>query len=88
MAGPDTRRQRNEGRVCVRAWRVPIFGDFSGHADGERRGPDRIGGCRWKGVDETRRQVPSGRPRPSAFAVGVLRDACKKGKVCARLACA
>ena len=51
---------------------------MSAHADGERRGLDRIGGERRKGLGETRLQAPSDRHRPSAIAVGVRRDVEKK----------
>ena len=52
-----------------------IFKHFSGHADGERRGLDRIGGWHRKGLgwdaSSDTFQIDHG---SSAFAVGTLRD--------------
>ena len=45
-----------------------IFGDFSGHADGECRGLGRIGGGHRKRPGETRLWVPSDRRGSPAFA--------------------
>ena len=39
-----------------------IFGDFSGHADGERRGLDRVGGRHRKGPGGTKRCASYWRP--------------------------
>ena len=46
---------------------------FQGHADGERRGLDRIGGQHHKGLSETRPWAPSDRPESLALAVHMLR---------------
>ena len=65
-------------RKPARVMKDALFlNDFSAHADGERRGLDRIGGQRRRCLGATRLQVPSARPGSSAFAVGMLRN-CQK----------
>ena len=51
-----------------------FWGNISARADGERRGSDRTGGQRRKGLGETRLQVPPDRRGSPACAVGMLRD--------------
>ena len=58
--------------------RGPFLATFSAHADGERRGLDRVGGPHRKDLRQARLQVPSDWPRPLAFAVGMLRGVTKK----------
>ena len=63
-----------EARIYFRLF----FYNLSAHADGERRGPDCIGGWRRKDLGEARLQVRSGRHGSSAFAVGVPREVVQK----------
>ena len=46
MQVPSTRGRMGAAHLCVRAFvrSIPIFRNFSGHADGECQGLDRIGG--------------------------------------------
>ena len=68
------------GRASTKFPIRPIFCNLSAHADGERRGLDRIGGWHRKGLGETCLQVPSDRHGSSAIAVGMLRDMKPKNK--------
>ena len=52
-----------------------IFNTFPVHAEGERRGPDRVGAQHLKGLGG---DASLGTLRSSAFAVGMLRDIEKK----------
>ena len=45
---------------------------FGGHADGERRGLDRIRGWHQEGLGETRLSAPSDRQVSLTFAVGTF----------------
>ena len=78
-AGTPRRELSSAARPATCIFRADLFwATLSAHADGERRGRDRIGGQRRKGLGETRRWVPSDRHRSSVLAVGMLRDVKKK----------
>ena len=71
-------------RLCVDyiPRRRSIVHNFSPHADGERRGLDRIGGRNGKVSVRRVCRYHSDRHRSSAFAVGMLRDRKKWMRVC------
>ena len=57
----SSRARSSHGRWSSSSERRYIFDKFSAHADGERRGPDRIGGQHREGLGETRLRYPSDR---------------------------
>ena len=63
MAAVNTNRLRPA--LCT----GPFLATFSGHADGERRGLDRIGRYHRKGLGGTRLSLPSDRHGSLVFAV-------------------
>ena len=60
----------DDGFVTAADWeecRSTGGNNFSGHADGERRGLDRIGGQHLKGLVETLRSAPSAVSMPPRY---------------------